>query len=74
LPWPIETPQLTEIFARIGEQERQRRFTHMPLGRFGTLEEIAGTVAFLASRDSGFITASVFPLDGGIPHAFTVLE
>jgi NAD(P)-dependent dehydrogenase (short-subunit alcohol dehydrogenase family) len=71
---PIETPQLTELFARIGEQERRRRFTHMPLGRFGTLEEIAGTVAFLASEDSGFITASVFPLDGGIQHAFTVPE
>jgi NAD(P)-dependent dehydrogenase (short-subunit alcohol dehydrogenase family) len=71
---PIETPQLTEAFSRIGEQERKRRFSHMPLGRFGTLEELAGTVAFLASEDSGFITASVFPIDGGIPHAFTVPE
>ena len=68
----IETPQLIEVFSRIGEQERKRRFTHMPLGRFGTLEEIAGTVAFLASEHSGFITASVFPIDGGIQHAFTV--
>jgi NAD(P)-dependent dehydrogenase (short-subunit alcohol dehydrogenase family) len=71
---PIETPQLTEAFSRIGEQERRRRFSHMPLGRFGTLDELAGTVAFLASEDSGFITASVFPIDGGIPHAFTVPE
>jgi NAD(P)-dependent dehydrogenase (short-subunit alcohol dehydrogenase family) len=71
---PIETPQLKEVFARIGEQERSRRFTHMPLGRFGTLEELAGTVAFLASEDSGFITASILPLDGGIQHAFTVPE
>jgi len=71
---PIETPQLTEVFSRIGEQERKRRFTHMPLGRFGKLEELAGTVAFLASEDSGFITASVFPIDGGIQHAFTVPE
>jgi len=71
---PIETPQLAEVFARIGDQERKRRFTHMPLGRFGTLDELAGTVAFLASEDSGFITASVFPIDGGIQHAFTVPE
>ncbi|MEO6815732.1 MAG: SDR family oxidoreductase [Edaphobacter sp.] len=69
---PIETPALTEVFTRIGEEERRRRFVHMPLGRFGTLEQIAGTVAFLASSDSGFITASVFPLDGGIQNAFTV--
>lgn len=68
----IETPQLAELFSRIGEQERRRRFTHMPFGRFGTLEELAGTVAFLASGDSGFITASVFPIDGGIQHGFTV--
>ena len=71
---PIETPQLTEAFSRVGEQERKRRFSHMPLGRFGTLDELAGTVAFLASEDSGFITASVFPLDGGIQHAFTIPE
>ena len=69
---PIETPALVEAFTQAGEEARQRRFLHMPLGRFGTLEEIAGTVAFLASKDSGFITASVFPLDGGIQNAFTV--
>ena len=71
---PIETPQLEAVFARLGEQERRRRFIHMPMGRFGTLDEIAGTVAFLASDDSGFITASVFRLDGGIQNAFTVPE
>ncbi len=69
---PINTPALAEAFTQAGEEGRQRRFLHMPLGRFGTLEEIAGTVAFLASKDSGFITASVFPLDGGIQNAFTV--
>lgn len=69
---PIETPQLAAVFSRIGEQERNRRFTHMPFGRFGTLEELAGTVAFLASADSGFITASLFPINGGIQQAFTV--
>ncbi len=71
---PIETPQLTDLFLEAGEEERSRRFAHMPLGRFGTLEEIAGTIAFLASEDSGFITASVFPLDGGIQNAFTVAK
>ena len=34
---PIETLQLAEVFSRIGEQERSRRFIHMPFGRFGTL-------------------------------------
>jgi NAD(P)-dependent dehydrogenase (short-subunit alcohol dehydrogenase family) len=42
------------------------------VGRFGTLEEAAATIAFLASDDSGFITAAALPLDGGITEAFTV--
>jgi NAD(P)-dependent dehydrogenase (short-subunit alcohol dehydrogenase family) len=42
------------------------------MGRFGTLEEYAGTVAYLASDDSGFVTGSSFPVNGGIATAFTV--
>ena len=69
---PIETPQLNALFERIGEEERERRFIHYPMGRFGRLDELAATVAFLASDDAGFITGSAFPLDGGISSAFTV--
>jgi NAD(P)-dependent dehydrogenase (short-subunit alcohol dehydrogenase family) len=69
---PIETPALNELFARIGEEERQRRFIHYPMGRFGRLNELAGTVAYLASDDAGFVTGAAFPLDGGITSAFTV--
>lgn len=69
---PIATPQLDAAFARISPDERDRRFQHMPLGRFGTLDELAGTVAYLASDDAGFVTASSFPIDGGIQGAFTV--
>jgi len=69
---PIETPQLKAMFAGLGPQQVSRRFTHMPMGRFGTLDQLAGAVAFLASDDAGFVTASTFPIDGGIPGAFTV--
>jgi len=69
---PIETPQLNALFARIGAEQTSRRFAHMPMGRFGSVEELAGTVAYLASDDAGFVTASVFPVNGGIPSAFTV--
>jgi NAD(P)-dependent dehydrogenase (short-subunit alcohol dehydrogenase family) len=69
---PIETPELRALFENIGEDEIARRFVHYPMGRFGTLEEIAGTVAYLASNDAGFITGAAFPLDGGITSAFTV--
>jgi NAD(P)-dependent dehydrogenase (short-subunit alcohol dehydrogenase family) len=69
---PIETPQLKETFGRVGPEEVERRFIHMPLGRFGTVDELTATVAYLASDDAGFVTASSFPLHGGIPGAFTV--
>jgi NAD(P)-dependent dehydrogenase (short-subunit alcohol dehydrogenase family) len=51
-----------------------KRMLHWPMGRFGTLDEAAAAVAFLASDDAGFITASALPLDGGITQAFTVAD
>ena len=70
---PIDTPGQRAVFERnLGALEK--RLVHWPMGRFGTLEEAAGTIAFLASDDSGFITAAAVPLDGGITKAFTVPE
>jgi NAD(P)-dependent dehydrogenase (short-subunit alcohol dehydrogenase family) len=69
---PIETPQLRELFSRLPPEELPKRLIHYPMGRFGTVEELAGTVAYLASDDAGFVTASAFPIEGGITAAFTV--
>ncbi len=69
---PIETPHLKQTFDRIGAEEVARRFAHMPMGRFGTVDELAATVAYLASDDAGFVTAATIPINGGIPGAFTV--
>jgi NAD(P)-dependent dehydrogenase (short-subunit alcohol dehydrogenase family) len=52
---PIDTPALRELFAD-DPAEVARRNVHIPTGRFGTVEEVAGTVAYLASDDSGFLT------------------
>jgi len=52
----------------------EKRKVHWPMGRFGSLDEAAATIAFLASDDAGFITAAAVPLDGGITEAFTVPE
>ena len=68
-PGPINTPLLQELFAKDPERAA-RRMVHIPIGRFGEAEEIAAAVAFLASDDSSFITASTFLVDGGISGAY----
>ncbi|KAL1441978.1 hypothetical protein MTO96_008126 [Rhipicephalus appendiculatus] len=37
----------------------------MPLGRLGTVDDVARAIAFLASDDASFITGHVLPVDGG---------
>ena len=68
-PGPVNTPLLQELFAKDPERA-QRRLVHIPMGRFGEAEELAAAVAFLASDDSSFITASNFLVDGGITGAY----
>lgn len=68
-PGPVATPLLLELFAKDPERA-QRRLVHVPMGRFGEPEEIAAAVAFLASDDSSFMTASNFLVDGGISGAY----
>jgi len=68
-PGPVNTPLLKELFAKDPERAA-RRLVHVPLGRFAEPEELAGAVAFLASDDASFITASSFLVDGGICSAY----
>ncbi|SDH18012.1 NAD(P)-dependent dehydrogenase, short-chain alcohol dehydrogenase family [Lentzea fradiae] len=68
-PGPVNTPLLRELFAKDPERAA-RRLVHVPMGRFAEPEEIAAAVAFLASDDSSFMTASNFLVDGGIAGAY----
>lgn len=54
---------LTDVLT---EEQRAEIIRNTPLGRMGTPEEVAWTVAFLAAERSGYITGQVLTVDGGL--------
>ena len=55
----------TGMFAQMTQQHIDFMLSKIPLGRFGTVEEIAATVCWLASEECSFSTGAVFDLSGG---------
>ncbi|CAM5459737.1 3-oxoacyl-ACP reductase FabG [Streptomyces aurantiogriseus] len=62
-PGMIETDMTAEAFT---EEQRARTLAAVPLGRFGTAEEVAESIAFLVSDKAAYITGAVLRIDGGI--------
>jgi cyclopentanol dehydrogenase len=61
-PGPIDTAMLDEVAGGRSEGMLER----VPLGRVGTVEDIAYGVLYLASDESSFVTGSELVIDGGM--------
>jgi 3-oxoacyl-[acyl-carrier protein] reductase len=55
----------TAIFEQMSQQHLDFMLSKIPMGRFGTVEEIAALIAWLASRECSFSTGAVFDISGG---------
>ena len=59
-------PVATDMLAALSEDRVASLTQAVPLGRLASPEEVAGTIAFLASSDAAYITGAVIPVDGGL--------
>jgi len=68
-PGTVETPfvegYLDKYHAHEKEKIREELCARQPMGRLGQPEEVASMVRYLSSREAGFISGSLFTLDGG---------
>ena len=56
----------TDMTADLDQKRRDEIAKSVPLGRFCSAEEIANVVTFVASKEAGYITGALIPVDGGL--------
>jgi NAD(P)-dependent dehydrogenase (short-subunit alcohol dehydrogenase family) len=68
-PGPVDTAWTHKETGAVDEKVEQALISATPLGRRGTVEEIANVYAFLASEEASFVTGALWLVDGGITPA-----
>jgi 3-oxoacyl-[acyl-carrier protein] reductase len=56
----------TDMTAELGDDLIKKYAEQIPLGRFGSVDDVAGTIEFLVSDTASYITGAVIPVDGGL--------
>jgi 3-oxoacyl-[acyl-carrier protein] reductase len=56
----------TDMTAALGDERVALMTAQVPLGRAGTVDDVAGVVGFLASEAASYLTGAVIPVDGGL--------
>ena len=64
-PGPVDAPLLSEVMNQTGITEKNYE-TVIPMGRVGSVKEIANSASWLCSDDASFITGQIISIDGGL--------
>src|SRR5690606_9966181 len=56
----------SDMTASLSPELREAYLREIPAGRFGSLEDIANAIAFLASEEAGYVNGQTLAVDGGM--------
>ena len=56
----------TDMVEALSDEMKAKAMERIAMGRFGTAEDVAGVIAFLASEEASYVTGQVVGIDGGL--------